>query len=333
MKHALVTDLSLNGYEYGVLRAFEDAIVEYTGAMVIALPGELGIVKKKMGHSMRLGPYRRYLPVKTLHIEADVIWCILMGPENFRLDLFKDWMKLAKYRIVYLFDTLDHQFELIKKLFSDDSFNIRITSFNDAVPFLKKLTNKKWYSIEQAVPDHLFSSLPFEERLISFSSYGRRLERFHEVLIDFCKKKNLYLDFTTHDGKHPSVGARDLYHQYAWHLQHSLFTISWPVEITNPTRAGRLHPITCRWFEAASAGTVIIGKSPENPGFKKALLPNLVTEIDPFASKEDIFRSLEEIWETRRALAEQAHKRSLRHSRDWTWKSRITEIMEIVKTN
>ncbi len=85
-----------------------------------------------------------------------MIWYILMGPENYELDLFKDWNITAKHRIVYIFDTLQPQFELVKKLFSNELFNIRITSFHDAEPFLAQLTNSTWHTIEQAVPSSLF---------------------------------------------------------------------------------------------------------------------------------------------------------------------------------
>jgi hypothetical protein len=201
-----------------------------------------------MGHAMRLGKYRSWIPKKSLPVEADALWYVLMGPENYELDIFKDWNATARHRIVYLYDTLEPQFPLIRRLFSDDTFNVRITSFNDAVPYLEQLTGKKWYSIEQGVPSDLFSCESEADRTIHFSSYGRRYPDFHKALQDFCKQNQLYYDFTTHNGKHPTAPEEDLYRQYAWHISHSIFTISWPVEFTNPQRAGRLKPLTCSWF-------------------------------------------------------------------------------------
>ena len=279
---------------------------------------------------MRLDGVRTIFPKKPFKVSADVIWFILMGPENHVLDLFSEWDVKAKYRVVYIFDTLAPQFNLIKKLYSNDQFNICITSFSDAVEDLGALTGKHWFAIEQAVPENLFVPVPAEKKLIHFSSYGRRLPAFHEVLLEFCKKNHLYYDFTTHDAKHPTAPEEDLYIQYAWHMSHSLFTFSWPVELTNPRRAGELHPITCRWFEAAAAGTCIIGRKPGNKRFDEIVHPDIVTEIDPFASRGEITKRLESIWSGREQFAEKARSIQALNIGRWTWVERVHRMMEIL---
>lgn len=198
---------------------------------------------------MKLGIYRKYFPCQEFELQADVAWCILMGPENYQLDLFKNWNIRCKTKILYLFDTLPAQYPLIKRLFSNNIWDILITSFNDAVADLENITGRKWHSIEQAADIDLFKPVPVNDRLIHFSSYGRRYPEVHLAIKDFCVSNGLCYDYTTHDGKHPVVDSTELYRQYAWHLSHSLFTLSWPVELTNPSRAGHLHPITCRWFK------------------------------------------------------------------------------------
>src|SRR5688500_12298222 len=188
LKHVLLRNSRLKGYEYGVLRAMENEIVEQTQAEVIEVP-EYGLetITKRAGHGMRWDMVRRVLPKKSFTIDADVIWCILMGPENYELDLFKDWDQKARFRIVYLFDTLEPQIALVKRLFSSENFNICITSFQEAVNELERVTGKKWFAIEQAVPASLFNYVPPENKIIGFSSYGRRVESFHNTLIEFCK--------------------------------------------------------------------------------------------------------------------------------------------------
>ena len=37
------------------------------------------------------------------------------------------------------------------------------------------------------------------------------------------------------------------------------FTFGWPVEFTHPDRVKTFSPITCRWFEAAASGAVVVG--------------------------------------------------------------------------
>jgi hypothetical protein len=330
VKHVVLRNPFLKGWEYGMLRELENAIIQHTHAEVIQLPdyGKEKLLEKTQ-HGMRLSAFRKFIPKKELKIEADVVWCILMGPENMTLDLFKGWKKI-KHRIVYLFDTLPAQYPLIKSLFSSDDFNIKITSFNDAKTDLEKLTSKKWHVIEQAATEELFRTVPFENKIIHFSSYGRRWPALHETLLEFCHAKNLYYDFTTHDGRHPAVEPELLYRQYAWHLNHSLFTFSWPVELTNPSRAGHLHPITCRWFEAACSGTVAIGKKPANEKFDEYLFSEAVIEMDPSEKKDAILVRLEKIWDMRRQLHDQANELQQKHYPKLVWQNRIRRMLNLI---
>lgn len=331
LKHVLLKNPRLQGWQYGMLRALEEEIIRQTGAVVMEVP-DYGLkpVLKRLGHQMRWDPARKLLPKKSFPVEADVIWYILMGAENYELDLFKDWDKQARHRIVYIFDTLEVQFDLTQKLFSDELFNIRITSFEDAVQHLQTITGKSWHAIEQAVPASLFHRVPEQGKLIDFSSYGRRYPAFHTALLEFCLNNNLYYDYTTHDGNHPAAPAEELYNQYAWHLSHSIFTISWPVEMTHPKRAGRLKPITCRWFEAGSAGTIIIGKQPANALFNELLHPDLVIEINPFEEKQQLWKQLEKLYSERNTLLNSACQIAENNKERWTWKNRVKRMLELI---
>lgn len=333
LKHVLLKNSRLKGLEYGVLRSLEDEIISITGADVIEIP-DYGIkaITKRAGHGMRGNWARRFLPKKPFNIDAEVIWYILMGPENHELDLFRGWTLKAKYRIVYIFDTLEHQLPRIKELFSSDDFNIRITTFHEAVPHLEKLTGRKWHAIEQAVPSFFRPPESTDQKLIAFSSYGRRIESFHKVVIDFCKMNGLYYDYSTTNGSNITVSAEELYLQYAWHMRHSMFTISWPVELTNPSRAGRLNPITCRWFEAAASGTVILGRKPDNLLFDEILAPELVVEIDPSDSKQGLMKRLDKIYSDRASFLQKAQNIQRDNYQRWTWDNRVNRILNIIGT-
>jgi hypothetical protein len=333
MKHILLRNPFLQGWEYGMLRALEKVIVQKTNATIIDIPG-YGKEKllEKTHHGMRLSRIRKLLPKKQLNIEGDVLWCILMGPENLMLDLFRGWQNI-KTRVVYIFDTLPPQYDLIRSLSALNDFNVRITSFNDAREDLEKLTGRPWYAIEQAATTGLFKNVPFEEKLIHFSSYGRRWPALHKAVIEFCAGKGLYYDFTTHDGRHPTAEPELLYNQYAWHLNHSLFTFSWPVELTNPSRAGHLHPVTCRWFEAAASGTIIIGKKPGNENFDQYILPETVVELDPDSDYKTMRRRLEEIWEARYDLYEAAGKRQSKYYEKLFWENRVCRMLELANSH
>lgn len=331
LKHLLLKNPRLRGWEYGMLRALEEEIIRQTGAETMQVP-EYGMqtVLNRSGHGMRFDGARSLLPKKSLKVEADVLWYVLMGPENYELDLFKDWNITAGHRVVYIFDTLQPQFPIIKKLFANDLFNIKITSFHDAVPDLEKLTATEWHAVEQAVPDDLFKPVNADEKVIDFSSYGRRFPTFHDSLLEFCSSNNLYYDYTTHSGRHPAAPEEELYKQYAWHLSHSKFTVSWPVELTSPARAGKLHPITCRWFEAAFAGTVIIGKKPGNELFDRLLHKDLVVPIDLSLNRAGILKRLEDILDKKDELLKKSFEISNANKNLWTWSERVGRMLEFV---
>lgn len=331
-KHLVLQNQWVNGWEYGIVRAFEDAIARITGAKIINYP-ERHIhpaVMQRVGQGMNKGKYRKYLPKVAFAPEADVLWVILMGPENYELDLYKGWEKSAAKKIVYLCDTLPFQMETIKRLFSNNNFDLCITAFEEAVPQLEKVTQRKWHGIVQAAPTELFVASPLEERKIHFSAYGRRFPVFHEALIDFCGQNNLYYDYTTHDGRHPTADARELYKQYAWHLSNSVFNVSWPVELTNPQRAGYLRPITPRWFEAGLSNCIIVGKGPDNPKFYDELCTNIVHEVDPFQSKQKIFRRLDVLWQSRKALFDKSSHFRSDNAYRWSWDHRVNTILNLL---
>ncbi|GAC1432393.1 MAG: hypothetical protein NVSMB7_08220 [Chitinophagaceae bacterium] len=329
MNHVVIRDPLLNGWEYGMLRSFEKAIVKETGASVMDIPAYSVASKylQHFGQGMKRGVYRKYFPKQALELKADTAWYILMCPENYRLDLYNKWDNGCKTKILYLYDTLPAQYPLIKRLFSNNTWDILITSFNDAVDDLEKITGRKWHCVEQAADGDLFQPVLLDQRIIHFSSYGRRYPVLHEALKKFCLSKNLYYDYTTHDGKHPAVEAPDLYRQYAWHLTHSLFTFSWPVELTNPQRAGHLHPVTCRWFEAAASGTIILGRPPGNASFEKQLCKDLVVPVHDIEDPAKLLYQLEAVWEKRNELHEQAARLRNDNAGKWTWKQRVEKII------
>lgn len=330
MKHVLLKNPRLRGIEYGMLRFLEHEIIRQTNAEVIEVPAYTHPLMHRIGHGMRLSSFRRLMPKKKLIIEADVIWYILMGPENYELDLFSHWELNAKHRIVYLFDTLEPQFSLIKNLFSDDLFTVRITSFNDAAPYLEKLTGRPWEVIAQAVPENLFVPTEVSRRTIDFSSYGRKLDSFHLSLKQYCDDHHFYYDFSTQSGRQLTATEEEAYHQYAWHVSHSIFTVSWPIELTNPQRAGKLHPITCRWFEGASAGTVLIGRKPNNPIFDIWLSPGLVQEVSTGLQQTEFWKQLDKLYDQRHDLLEQRAEILSHCKENWTWTDRVNQMLEFI---
>lgn len=297
MNHIILTDTHLTGWEYGMLRSFESAIKSITNAKVVDIDVRLlpAFIEKRVGHGMRFSSLRKFLPKTKLDIGADVLWYVIMGPEDYRLDRFEN-CKESGVKILYIYDTLPSQYKLIKKIVKSCNWDVLITSFCDSVKDLNEITGESWYCIPQAADDEIFEQLPFDDKVIHFSSYGRRHPLLHEALKEFCSQKSLYYDYTTHDARHPTANPVDLYKQYGWHLNRSLFTICLPVEDTNPDRAGHLSPITCRWFEASAAGCMILGKPPRNEAFFDYFASDFVIDIGDVNNKKQLLAVLESIW-------------------------------------
>lgn len=285
-----------------------------------------------VGLGTRFERFRRLLPKasRKLPNAIDVVWHVMMGPEGSALDLLDNWR--GKHRhVVYLFDTLPAQFEVIRRQFSGNDWNLRIASFEDAIPQLQQITQQPWHHVPQAVSLEYFKPAALPERVIHFSSYGRRDPRVHEAVMRFCKAHHLYYDYTTHNRKGPTAPPLELLHQYAWHLSHSIFTFCWPMEHTNAERAGYLSPLTCRWFEAAAAGAAIIGQPPKTAGFEKMFGPEAVNRLNPDADVATIIKQLELLWHRRADLSERALKLRQRLGLQLDWSQRVEEMLRLLE--
>jgi len=121
-----------------------------------------------------------------------------------------------------------------------------------------------------------------------------------------------------------------MYNHYAWHVSHSMFNVCWPVELTDPRRAGTFNPITCRWFEVAAAGTCIIGKKPANEYFDSILHPDLVVEMDPFKKRKELIRDLQKLWQNRETHLKLSQQLRNENIYRWTWKNRVERMLQLI---
>ena len=282
MKHVVLTNSALRGLEYGMLRDFEDEIVRITDAARVQAPHRAlpKFLSDRLGHGTRYSGARKWVPKEQYELKADVLWVVLMGPENFTLDLYRGWDKNVGLKILYLFDTFDTQLTSIRRVLRSTKWDLTSTAFPGAKPFLEDQTQREWQVVRHAVKLDRFRPANSEERTIDFCAYGRRLEKVHQSVKEFCNIKGRYYDYTTAASIQPQLDPREHYRQYAWHLAHTVFNFCWPMEVTNPGRAKHHSPITCRWFEAAASGNVILGKAPADPEFEHLFGPNAVLNID-----------------------------------------------------
>jgi hypothetical protein len=332
LKHVVLANNGLHGVEYGMLRDFEDEIVRLTGAELIESPVRKfpKFIDRRVGHGTRYSELRKLIPKAGHSIKADVLWAVMMGPESYTLDLFKDWEQGVGIKILYLFDTMEHQLASIRRVLDSTEWDYTFTSFAGAVPFLEEGTQRRWLVAPQGVKLERFHPAASEEKLVEFCAYGRRLEKVHESIKAYCRATGKHYAYTTATGMQPQLDPRENYEMYAWHLNHSIFNFCWPVERTNPTRVKTFSPITCRWFEAAASGNVIIGQAPTDPTFEKIFGKDLVFPINEIEDAESLNMVWEKLWDERERHLQAASERRERLAQQWSWETRVKEILEHV---
>ena len=335
LRHALLSDTTSHGFQYGVLRDFEDEIVRLTGAERLSMPQWRGPapLRARLAHGTRYAPLRRFVPKQPgFEVDADVLWVILMGPESSSLDLLRAWDGKVGTRILYLLDTFEEQLPSLRALLAAGRWDHLVTSFHAAIPMLERETGRRWNAVPQGVKLDRFAPVPAAERVIPVSSYGRRIDAVHRVIDAWSSERDLYYETSIAATIQRAIDPRYLYRQYAWHLRHSYFNVCWPVEITHPSRAGSLSPITCRWFESAAAATTMIGAPPRDPMFTQLFGEDAVIPLDPEARRPgEIREALDGLYRDREAHLARAVARRAERSGAWTWEARAHEMLTLAR--
>ncbi len=328
-RHIVLVNPALSGFEYGMLLDFQDEIVRLAGATCVPVPPSAALAKR-FGLGTRYSRFRPFMWQGGFHPVADVCWAVLMGPEDYSpLDTFKQWDRSAGFKILYLFDTMERQLSSIRAVLRSAKWDLTITSFQGAVPFLEEQTQRRWLAVPQGVKLDRFRPAVARDRLIDFSAYGRRLSNVHESVKRFCADTGRYYDYTTTSRLMPGVTPQEQYNHYAWRLRHSAFNFCWPVETTNPDRVRTFSPITCRWFEAAASGAVVVGRPPKDPSFAEMFGEGLIVPVGPERGEDDLRRLWQRLLEDRDAHLEAARRRHTMLSENWTWERRVKDILNI----
>src|SRR5438105_8062553 len=136
MKHIVLRNTSLSGLQYGMLRDFEDEIVRLTGAQIVEAPHRQfpRFISRRLAHGTRYAGLRRVVPKEEIDLKADVLWVVLMGPENFTLDLWKAWDRHVGVKVLYLFDTIDAHLDSIRRVLRSTRWEFTSTAFHGAKP-------------------------------------------------------------------------------------------------------------------------------------------------------------------------------------------------------
>jgi len=316
-----------------MLRDFEDVIEGMTRGKSFEHPRRdlMQPVARKMAHGCRLSFFRPIVLKRHIEFDCDFLWIPLMGPEDFQLDLFKGWDRKARYKILYLFDTFPHQYKLIKKITHQFKFDLLVTSFEESVSELTKVCDQRWHCVPQGVRlERFYPRYPAAEERppIQITAYGRRDKDTHAAVKKFCQEHQFWYDYTSAKNRELSIPAAEYYQIYAAHLGSSYLSFNWAVEFTHPQRAGGISAITCRWFEAAASGCVLVGKAPKCSEFKKIFGGSLVHEVPEEKNMMEAW--LKEFFEAPQKYRELALSTQSKLKDQWTWQSRVKDILRLI---
>src|SRR5262245_33476636 len=127
IRHVMVVNPECVALEYGMLRDLEDEIVRLTGDQIALMPriNIPAFVRSRIGFGQRFARLRCLIPRASWPIRGDVLWVVLMAPEDSNLDLLRGWSDGFGTKILYLFDTFGHQLTALRELLSLTRWDVR----------------------------------------------------------------------------------------------------------------------------------------------------------------------------------------------------------------
>ena len=184
--------------------------------------------------------------------------------------------------------------------------------------------------LPDAVDTLRFSPYPTPPaRVIDVYSIGRRREEIHRALLEAARRKDIFYVYDTFGGSMSNVlnyrEHRDFFSNMA---KRSRFFVVAPAKLGIPGETGGQVEIGARYYEGASAGTVMIGHAPEGEAFRE-LFPWQDAVISLQADGSDVIKVLSSLGaEPERISAisrRNAAEALLRHDWIYRWK----EILKV----
>lgn len=152
-----------------------------------------------------------------------------------------------------------------------------------SIPAIQEITGVPTTYLPTATDTLRFSPRPDEtSRCIDVYTYGRRLEDTHAALVRAAEDRRLTYVFDTVRGPLAFADHREHRLVCASMLRRSRFSVVYKMN-DDPGRAQRTggeEALTTRYFEAAAAGTVVLGTVPDTEDFTRCFdWPGAIVEI------------------------------------------------------
>lgn len=205
-------------------------------------------------------------------------------------------------------------------------FDHVFVGFKGSVDAISNVIGRPCHFLPYAVDAIRFSPYPNPPaRVIDVYSLGRRLEGLHRTLLKFTAERNMFYVYET-----LQTGAENLVSNHRQHrellanqIKRSRYFLVAPGKANLPEVTRGQIEVPARFFEAAAAGTVMIGQAPDCELFHQLFgWRDAVIAIDP--NGFDVADVLAELAEQPERLCEISRRNAaealLRHDWSYRWK-------------
>jgi hypothetical protein len=241
----------------------------------------------------------------------------------------KDWKKNCRVSVCWLDDVYASdisRMECILPILKD--FDHVVVSLSGSVDAVNKLTGYPCHYVPQGVDVIRFSPYPDPpSRCVDVYSIGRRDERLHRALLNLSKQRRYFYIHETHDvnaGSLKPVDHREHRDLLADMTKRSRYFVVDVAKVGRDQETLGLSEAGRRYYEGAAAGSVMIGRVPEDKEAFTRLFgwPDSVIPVGSNGAElAEILTSVEATPDrlcsiSRRNVAEAA----LRHDWSYRWK-------------
>lgn len=258
---------------------FEDVVCEIDDAkLVMTLPAKGGAGAELLRRGLnRIGrPLRRdrraVMSAGNDEVDAELFFAVFAAPHEIgALPFLRSQLRRSARRVAFIVEMyatdLPSSADYIRQL---RGFDHIFVFTRDVIPAIRELTGVPTSFLPTGVDSLLFAPpAPFPARTIDVMSYGRRLPGTHAALRAAQVGGQLHYSFDTVRGPFEVSDYRDHRAALAARLQRSTFAVVYKNndEPSRVARTGGEETLTNRYYEATSAGAVVLGSSPDLDDF------------------------------------------------------------------
>lgn len=313
---------------------FEDVICDIDDArLVLTVPasggGNAALLRRALNRVGKpLGRDRRAVMAvgRDLPADAELFFAVFAAPHEIgALPFLRPQLTRSARRVAFIVEMyttdLPASADYIRQL---RGFDHIFVFTRDVLPAVRELAGVPTSFLSTGVDALLFTpSSPPPTRTIDVMSYGRRMAGTHQALREAQIDGRLHYSFDTVRGAFEVSDHRDHRAALATRLQRSRFAVIYKNndEPSRRARTGGEETLTNRFYEATSAGAVILGSSPDSADFATEFpWPDAVIPIH--APDRDICRTISQLGldPVRMEAARAAGIRSALERHDWSYR-------------